>query len=362
MPPHESVGRFDWIVDGEVRSNLALVETRLVATAIADERPDIHAQLVSTESKRLRPAFLLLAARYGATTLGSTLIDAAAALEQVHEATLYHDDIVDRTRVRRRAASLYSLVGAEQTCLVGSELLYRSAFSCSALPDAVRTAIGRAGLELCRGQLRELGYVRSSDVGVLRRLLVTAEKTSSLIRLAMTMGCLSANAPRATRFRLERFALRFGVCFQVVNDLFDLRDCTTTADRSHSCDLALGTYSLPIVLALRSRSTAASRLRRALAQTKHGVCPNVDRYVTRLVTDADGFSGTAAWLRSQSRRLAELTRELSGPRTELAAESFRRISEATLTAGFRLADSLAKRTDRTLSDDATADRAAPHDA
>ena len=63
------------------------------------------AQLLSRQGgKRLRPTLVLLAGEFGDFNQ-SRLLKAAAALELIHVASLYHDDIVDRAPARRGARS-----------------------------------------------------------------------------------------------------------------------------------------------------------------------------------------------------------------------------------------------------------------
>src|SRR5215475_6705536 len=94
--------RNDWLDDAVVRDQLSKTEALIASTVSrpgATSRPQeatpktapFHHQAVSPRSKRLRPALLLLASRFGDAKDGKMLVRAAAAIELVHEATLYHD-------------------------------------------------------------------------------------------------------------------------------------------------------------------------------------------------------------------------------------------------------------------------------
>src|ERR1022692_3327097 len=59
--------------------------------------------LHSSGGKRLRPALLLLSAKFAGATMGpdSTAIQLGAVVELIHAATLVHDDVIDAAETRR---------------------------------------------------------------------------------------------------------------------------------------------------------------------------------------------------------------------------------------------------------------------
>src|SRR5262245_41139240 len=85
--------------------------------------PTFHRQLLARRSKRLRPALLLLAARFGPHE-SPALVPAAAGIELLHQATLYHDDIVDEADTRRGRPTAQRRCGPVVASLAGSELLF----------------------------------------------------------------------------------------------------------------------------------------------------------------------------------------------------------------------------------------------
>src|SRR5918997_2599039 len=63
--------------------------------------------LVDAGGKRFRPLFTLLAAQFGPVHephVSAPVVRAAAVVELVHLATLYHDDVMDEATMRRGAA------------------------------------------------------------------------------------------------------------------------------------------------------------------------------------------------------------------------------------------------------------------
>ncbi len=81
-----------WLVDDMLR-----VEQLLIDTAGSSGSPlvgEASTHLIKAGGKRLRPALVMITSRAGEE--GRTETDlAAAAIELVHLATLYHDDVID---------------------------------------------------------------------------------------------------------------------------------------------------------------------------------------------------------------------------------------------------------------------------
>jgi len=212
-----------------------------------DQLASWHAQVLSARAKRLRPAFLLLCARFGRRRPLAMLRRTAAALELVHEATLYHDDVVDLAHERRGEPTVWHLHGERVAALAGSELLYVAAELGASLPVAARTAIARAAGRLADGQGRELELVGHRAGGTLARWRVMARKTGSLFVLGAELGADLSAATLADRRRLVRFAHRFGLCYQLADDFLDLFADPASLGREPGADLRDGVYTLPLL-------------------------------------------------------------------------------------------------------------------
>lgn len=118
-----------WEGHPELSSELQQVKDAILLRAASDE-PDVGQaidQLLASSGKMLRPAFVLLASRFGSPDK-DRMIRIAAAVEMLHMATLVHDDIIDAAPLRRGVASLQALRGPRTAVLVG-DWLFASCFS-----------------------------------------------------------------------------------------------------------------------------------------------------------------------------------------------------------------------------------------
>ena len=85
-----------------VRGDLEKVEKAIDVESIAsvDTVTTIGRYLHQSGGKRLRPALLLLCARFAGGG-GKTAVHLGAVVEMIHAATLVHDDVIDVARTRR---------------------------------------------------------------------------------------------------------------------------------------------------------------------------------------------------------------------------------------------------------------------
>ena len=315
-----------WLVDPVVRRQLAAVERQLREVGSRGGRcPGFHRQLLSPHSKRLRPALLLLAARFGNDTPHSVTIAAAAGLETLHEATLYHDDIVDEAMLRRGQPSVHAAFGPVVAALAGSELLYATPELFADLPARQRRSIGRAIDALCRGQLREIEILGDPSVGDRQRLRIMRDKTATLFGLAMRIGAALGGVDEAIVVRIVRFGMRFGMCFQLADDLLDLQGTHEAVGRVPHADLRDGVYTLPVLYALEGSSTVADLLRSYLLQLQGDAKTGLVDGAVALVRQAGGTARGVDTLRSWIASAEADLEQIPGWTDHAAARSLRRL-------------------------------------
>lgn len=178
--------------------------------------------------KRLRPFLLIEAARlFGAE--GGAVVEAAAALECVHAYSLVHDDLpaMDDDDVRRGRPTVHKAFD-EATAILAGDALLTVAFDILAsieapaerrvaLVVALSRAAGLGGM--AGGQMLDLGQDTVWDEAALRTM--QRMKTGALFAYAAEAGAVVAGAGEDERRRLHEFGARFGLAFQLADDLDD---------------------------------------------------------------------------------------------------------------------------------------------
>jgi len=87
---------------------------------------EANESILSHNGKMIRPAMALLFARACAGTVSEEGHKVAAAAELLHNATLLHDDVADRSDQRRGAPTASSVYGANAAVLLGDYWLVKA--------------------------------------------------------------------------------------------------------------------------------------------------------------------------------------------------------------------------------------------
>ena len=254
--------------------------------------------LIEAGGKRFRPLFTLLAGQVGPRGDSPDVVTAAAVVELIHLATLYHDDVMDSATMRRGAPSANARWDNSVAILTGDYLFAHASRLVADLgPDAVRI-IADTFAELVTGQMRETRGPRPGEDPVKHYLTVVAEKTGSLIATAARYGAMFAGCPPEQVAALRRFGEIIGTSFQVSDDVIDIASPPEDSGKTPGTDLREGVATLPMLYAAQRTDPAAERLRELLAGplTDDGL---VDEALT-LLRASDGLERARDTLREQA--------------------------------------------------------------
>ncbi|MFN2524821.1 MAG: polyprenyl synthetase family protein [Actinomycetota bacterium] len=235
-----------WLVEDLLR-----VENILTTTAGASSHPltaEASTHLIKAGGKRLRPALVLTSARAG--TAGARATDlAAAALELVHLATLYHDDVIDETETRRGVPTVHAKWGLQVAVLAGD---YLFACGCGLGAEAggeVPGILSNAIANVCEGQIIESESLEDAQRDPTEYVATVKLKTASLFAAACELGCSTGGVAGAGRAALIDYGLNLGIAFQLVDDLLDLVGDPEVTGKEPGTDLREGVFTLPVLLA-----------------------------------------------------------------------------------------------------------------
>lgn len=156
------------------------------------------------------------------------LLVAAAAIELFHEASLIHDDIVDRSLIRRGHPSLAAKTTIKNAANVGSFLIGRGLSQLSSMCVDDDIADHYAVMQhLAQAQILDSLPPAASFIEHRDRLLrITDGKTVSLFMFATRIGLSQSNGDaasrRTTQCILDNFAVGLGRAFQIRDDILDI--------------------------------------------------------------------------------------------------------------------------------------------
>lgn len=221
-------------------------------TALSHENPLLGMALEHLKKrtgKRMRPVLVLLCARLTGR-VNDAVLNAAAALELLHTASLVHDDVVDESDTRRGQLSVNALSGNKVAVLVGDYLLS------VALQLAAKTqntevvgVVAQLGQTLADGELLQLANTKKQELSEASYYEVIRKKTASLFSACAQVGTILAGGSGEEVERMRRFGQLVGMCFQLRDDIFDFDNKADTGKPAGN-DMKEGKLTLPVIHAL----------------------------------------------------------------------------------------------------------------
>lgn len=207
----------------------------------------VGAHTLEAGGKRLRPAFVALAARAIGKPFESTRTHRiGACMEMIHMATLTHDDVIDHAATRRGRPTASSIYGNTAAILSGDVLLAKAMVILARDGDLeiIRT-VSEAVVEMAEGEVGELEIRGCFDLSEAAHLEILRMKTASFIQCCCEAGAMIAGASDNERRALGRFGHHIGMAFQIVDDLLDYRSEVTGKPKAG--DFREGQATLPLI-------------------------------------------------------------------------------------------------------------------
>ena len=236
-----------------VWDRLATVEARLLEVTAVDDPylTKIFQHLLVAGGKRFRPLLALLAAEFGPASKSRGPIEAGVSVELIHVGSLYHDDVIDESDIRRGAPSANANWTNTVAILAGDFLLARaSEVAATYLDQESVRLLAATYAELVVGQSQELQLADSLDHSTFEYERVIGGKTASLIRTSARLGAMASNASSEVVEALTGWAWELGMVFQLSDDALDLVGDQATLGKPAGHDIREGKFTLPVLAAI----------------------------------------------------------------------------------------------------------------
>ncbi|MEZ5142391.1 MAG: polyprenyl synthetase family protein [Acidimicrobiales bacterium] len=248
-----------------VPGDLARVEDALRASVRADDDflTEIASHLIQAGGKRGRPAFAIGVAASSQPTarpVSDDVIMGAVSVELVHLGSLYHDDVMDDATTRRTVESVNARWGNLRAILAGDFLLARASEIAASLGNEVAGLLASTIGRLCEGQVLELQDTYNAGRSEARYLTSIEGKTASLYATACRIGAITGGLDRDRIEAATEFGLRYGMAFQIVDDVLDVVATDEQLGKPAGHDLVEGVYTLPVLRTLAADDERAGRL------------------------------------------------------------------------------------------------------
>ncbi len=215
------------------------------------------------QGKRIRPLVALLAS----VAAGGHMADSAslaAAIELLHNFTLIHDDIQDRSPNRRHRPTVWRVWGDAQAINAGDALFAAAQIGVlnttpTAIPPdhllVIARAFNRMTIDIVRGQVLDLEFEGRSDVTPDDYLGMIRGKTAAIVQFCAWAGALLGGADVVTARSYATFGEALGVGFQVRDDALGVWGTAEETGKAVGDDIRRRKQSLPVLL-LREAANA----------------------------------------------------------------------------------------------------------
>jgi geranylgeranyl pyrophosphate synthase len=243
----------DPVLETEVRGRLDEVEAALEKAVRADS--DLLAQtasyLLKAGGKRFRPMLVLLSGYFG-DPRDPRLVPGSVSIELVHQATLYHDDVIDEADARHGVQAANVRWDNTVAILTGDYLFARASEISTDLGTDICALLARTIATLCDGQIREVEAAGRLEQTEGAYMEIIRRKTGTLIATSCRLGGMLSDAPVDFLDVLEEFGEALGLAFQLSDDIMDLVASERELEKEPGQDLREGVFTLPVLHALGS--------------------------------------------------------------------------------------------------------------
>ncbi len=205
--------------------------------------------------KRIRPGLFFICAR-GASFDIKYLLPAAASIEMIHTASLIHDDIIDRSLLRRGRETIHNTYDGDTAKFVGNYLFTQTFVLLNSYNDPeILEEMSVASQNLVRGEFDQIKTKKELGQGERIYLKKINEKTSSLFKVSCALGGILSDSPDTEIEKMRKFGEYLGISFQINDDLLDMdsRKISENLGKPTGNDIRQGNITLPIIYAVRNR-------------------------------------------------------------------------------------------------------------
>lgn len=210
-------------------------------------------ELVNSGGKMLRPAFTLIASRFGDYNKERAQA-LASVMEMFHMATLVHDDIIDEAKFRRGKETVQSKYGKNYAVYIG-DYLFCICFRILATTSSIDRGIDvdtKVMSKICLGEINQLNSIFNKNLSIKEYFRIIAGKTAELFSLSFYIGAAESGCDKKVCRLFWSIGHNIGMSFQIIDDILDYIGSGEQLGKSVGNDLKEGLYTLPLLLAIQN--------------------------------------------------------------------------------------------------------------
>ncbi len=251
-PINDYIIRFEKVYTQSLHSDVKLINT-------------IIRYISRKKGKQLRPRLCLLSAKLCGEPTENTY-RAAALIEMIHVATLIHDDVVDDADIRRGWPSVNRVWKNKLSILVGDFMFSKALTNMIHLKDFdALDILSSTAQRLSQGEIQQIEKAIKKNMTEEVYYQMVSDKTASLFSAACKLGVMTVTEDNDKREALAKFGEKFGLVFQIKDDLLDITGNVEGLGKPAGFDLKKNILTLPLIhLFEKLDSSDSKRVKRQL--------------------------------------------------------------------------------------------------
>lgn len=207
--------------------------------------------LFEIKGKRVRPVLIYLIARiFGNPNTGTDLT--CQVIEILHNASLVHDDVVDRASIRRGRETLNEKWDNKTAVLFGD---YLFAVCIRIIKEnsmwELLNIVSPVLIDLSYGELQQIEYNKSKKYSVDNYFEIINNKTASLMSVTCAAGAHSVGVVGEKFDNIRRLGFLIGQIFQISDDIIDYTGSDKNGKTAFN-DIIEKKMTLPLILAIEN--------------------------------------------------------------------------------------------------------------
>lgn len=222
---------------------------------------------LSAGGKRIRPALLLMAADAFGNAADKALRP-ALGIETFHNFTLLHDDVMDRSDMRRGRPTVHKKYGENAAILSGDTMLTLATEWIAEVDNdklrPVLDAFNNMAIKVYEGQALDMAFETADTVSLADYITMIECKTGALLGAAAYIGAIIGGASEKDASRLYEFGMNVGIAFQIQDDWLDTFGDPATFGKPIGGDINNSKKTYLYLSALESSPAMAEALRSAM--------------------------------------------------------------------------------------------------
>ena len=239
-----------------------LIEKHIKNLSVPDTPPELYEPvkyILSLGGKRIRPALVVLACDLFTGAVESALLP-AMGIELFHNFTLLHDDIMDRSELRRGHPTVHvkynenvAILSGDVMSILASRLMNQSP---GVVLSVVHDVFTLTAMQVCEGQQMDMNFEELLSVSEEEYLTMIELKTAVLIAGSLKIGAILGGASQRDAEDLYEFGRHLGLAFQLQDDLLDAYGDPEVMGKNQGCDIVDNKKTFLVIKAMEAASAS----------------------------------------------------------------------------------------------------------